>query len=249
MATRGKGDSVGLARRVDGLVPTWVCILVSGVGLVLIAIAVWSYLGGRSDGVLPMLLIGAFLLVGGPLMNRLISFKFGLTGAEATLAGFAAANEIASAETQVAEGHAREVEGSANVPVRKSVRESVRRETTAEEDEVTVVLGESLDEEVEEEVVVTRVVLADGCSRAIERLSDEDTAAVQAAIEEMKSLKNPGGVQLPGSSSYWVREVNDHIRLVYRPLNRLRETDPQGYVILNVVRPGSTLWKLTDYAR
>lgn len=92
--------------------------------------------------------------------------------------------------------------------------------------------------------VLTSVEVTEGASEVIEQLSDDDKVAVQSVIEQMTSLEDHGGVQLPGSTLYSVREVSDDVRLVYRPLNEA--TGPPGYAILNVARPGSTLWRMTD---
>jgi hypothetical protein len=64
-------------------------------------------------------------------------------------------------------------------------------------------------------------------------------------IRRRRWRKDGGGVPLPGSDQFWVRKVNDHVRLVYRPLKD-NPTNPYDYMILNAPSPGSTLWRMTD---
>jgi hypothetical protein len=216
-----------------GSVPNWVRALICVVGFVLMAIGVGSFLLDHSDGALGMLIVGAFLFVGGPLMNRLTSFKFGLTGAEATLA-----EALAAAEDQMAEGDV----VVAPEPATAIATGHPPTITTAEQTGEGTLSGEVAN-------VVTPVVLTEGASKVIDQLSDQDRDAVWSVVHEMMvSPEGPGGVLLPGSGRYLARPVNDHIRLVFRAVDRLSEDDPPGYTILNVVRPGSTLWKITGYA-
>lgn len=277
MASRGKRDSGGPPRQPDERVPVPVRILISTVGLLLVGIAVESYVLDHPSGGGPMLTAGVLLFVIGPVINRLTSFELGPEGFKAKMTdAFVAGQQVAGAEAERAEGDVHKVAPSSAArggfnfgqgAVSGSRVIDFGKRPAAADEGTFATGGESFDfgkrptaadEEIfeggEDRVaaagtgVAPGVEVTDSASKVIEQLSKGDKTAVQSVIEQMMSLEDHGGVLLPGSTVYWVREVNDHIRLVYRLRNQRRETDPRGFVILNVVRPGSSLWRMTDYA-
>jgi hypothetical protein len=211
-------------------VPFWLRVTVGAVGLVLIVVAVSSYLREKSDGALGMLIVGAFLLVGGPLLHRLGEFKIGLTGAEGKF--WQAAEKIVEAEKEVTHGEVGEITASGKVVgpavVGGAIGATLQPPTAALEGEVGWRAG--------------RIDITAGALQVLNQLSDDDRTQVYKAIDEMKTPGDDVGALLPGSAQYIARSVNDHIRLLYR------RRGPDGYVILNVVRPDTTLWRMTSKA-
>lgn len=214
-------------------VPFWLRVTVGTVGLLLIVVAVVSYLREKSDGALGMLIVGAFLLVGGPLLHRLGEFKIGLTGAEGKF--WQATEKIVEAEKEVTDGEVGEITASGEVVgpavISGAIATTLQPVTTALEGEVGWRARR-----------VDRVDITAGALQVLNQLGDDDRRQVHRVIDEMKVPGDDGGALLPGSAQYIARSVNDHIRLLYR------RRDSDGYVILNVVRPDTTLWRMTSKA-
>jgi hypothetical protein len=220
-------------------VPDWVRILIGAVGLVLIGIAVWSNTSVRGNGAGEMLTAGVLLLLAGPLMNHLASLALGPV--KLTFDDLVAANQLAASEYQMAEG---------DVQPANLIRLAEAQVTKGEVREIKpgFIGGGEFTAEAERTktgVVEPSVGVTVGAFNAIQQLNEDDHQAVTTAIQKMPSLKNGGGVPLPDSDQFWVRKVNDHVRLVYRPLKD-NPTNPYDYMILNAPLPGSTLWRMTD---
>jgi hypothetical protein len=95
-----------------------------------------------------------------------------------------------------------------------------------------------------------RIVFASPASYVVEQLGDEDKCAVQSVVEQMiETLDADHGPRLPGSN-WMVRDVNDHLRVVYHQRYRPDDDeDHRGYEILAIARRGGQMWRLTDLAQ
>jgi hypothetical protein len=217
-------------------IPVGVRTLVCGVGLALLAIGTRCYLVDHPNGANVMMIVGAFLFVLGPLLDRVRELAMGPKGLSGKFESTPAA--IVAAEEQSVDGDVKELTAAGEV---KTVTADFSGEgsLTAE----AHAGGEEVVTQAE-----NRVVITDGAVAVYEQLSDEDRAAVRSVVQEMKSPGFADGVLLQGSANYMVCEANGNVRLVYRRRDRSVKGDPPGYVILNVVRPGTTLWKMTERA-
>jgi hypothetical protein len=197
--------------------------LVIGVALILIVIGVLQLLKDPPNEVGGGLLlaVGMLALVLGTRLNKIKKLSAGPLSAELETA-------LATANEQVEEGAFAEVGGgfggTGSLTAGVTTFDAPQPQDASPE--------------------ATHVFVTNGAQKVMDQLDAADKAAVESVLEQMKSSDYPGGLILPGSSRYRVEVVNANVRLVFR-----RKDPPMGgYVILNVVRPDTTLWRMTDRA-
>jgi hypothetical protein len=163
-------------------------------------------------------LAGAATVVVTPLLGRLNKFEVGATKASA---------DFGQAEAQVKDGQL--VDAAAAV---KKVDAALSGEGTLSVDVAMaaegIVSGDV--DETPPKVLMTQDALA-----SYRDLSADDRAAVGFALLKLGDVADPRAIE-PGSGGqfYYVRRVNNRVRLYYRQLDKIAPGQPKSFVVLMV---------------
>jgi hypothetical protein len=153
--------------------------------------------------------VGAGTVIIAPLLPKLESFEFTATGAAAKFRE----EQIRQAEDDIKKGNVLEA-GKTVEAVQAALRSAGALSAI---------------------VHPQKVALTPTAATQIIRLSAEDRAAIESELTTLGTGNDPKAIE-PGSGgrSYFVRRIDPHLRLFYRPLDKLSPNDPDTYVVVNI---------------